>query len=67
MGHEIKLMIESTFKKIAITQFKTNQQMAGRYTLFLVEGIDQTNLLITNGKSQYYRGTYILSLGDYRI
>lgn len=47
MGHEIKLMIEST-----LTQFKTNQQMAGRYTLFLVEGIDQTNLLITNGKSQ---------------
>ena len=31
MGHEIKLMIESTLKKIAITQFKTNQQMAGRY------------------------------------
>ena len=38
MGHEIKLMIESTLKKIAITQFKTNQQIAGRYTLFLVEG-----------------------------
>ena len=52
MGHEIKLMIESTLKQIAITQFKTNQQMAGRYTLFLVEGIDQTNFLITNGKSQ---------------